>query len=149
MGVRVIAQLAPAASVAGHVLVSVNSGLAEMLVSVTLVPEVFDSVTVWLLGRPTRVPLANVTLAGVAMSAGLTVRFALTAEELAEAVTATVVTLVTAPAVTANDWPLMPAGTTTDSGTGMAPGSLLARLTGRPPAGAFALSTTEPVLVWP
>ena len=141
-------QLAPEESAAGQVFVCVNSALVAMLVSVTLTGAVLDSLTVWVLGTPTKVPLAKTTFGGVAVSAGFTVRLAITAVDPVDAVMATVLTLVTAPAVTVNDWLLAPAGTWTDTGTGIAPGSLLARLTARLPEGAAPVSETVPVVTW-
>jgi len=145
----VITQLAPAVNVAGQVFVSVNSALAVIVLRVMLVPAVFVSVTVCVLGTPTRVPLANTTLAGLAISAGFTVMLALADVAPVVAVIATFVTLVTAPAVTVKVWLIAPAATSTVEGTGIAPASLLLSPTESPPLGAFPFSTTVPVAVCP
>lgn len=102
VGVRVIMQFAPPASVAGHVFVSVKSPLAAILASVTPAAAVFVSVTVCVLGTPTRVPLANTTLEGLAIRAGFTVIIAITEVAPVIAVRVTEVALVTPPAVIVN-----------------------------------------------
>jgi len=148
-GVSVMTQLAPLPSADEHVFVCVNSALVAMLVIVTLTAAVLESVTVCVLGTPTSVPLPNTTLAGLAISAGFTVRLAITEVDPVDAVTETAVTLLTEPAAAENVWLALPAATTTDAGTGIAPGSLLVKLTVSPPAGAIPVSSTVPVTTWP
>jgi len=147
VGVSMITQFAPAASVAGQVFVSVNSALTVMLARIMFAEEVFVSFTVWALGTSTKVPLSNTTLVGLTSKAGSIVMPAATDAAPVDALIETAVLLMTEPPVAGNVPLFAPAATCADAGTGRAPGSLLARATEKPPAGAFALSVTVPVVV--
>jgi len=78
-----------------------------------------------------------------------TVTFAMSEVVPVVAVTVTVVEAATAPAVTWKVWLFVFTRTVTFAGTGSTPALLLVRLTVIPPAGAFPLSVTVPVVICP
>ena len=78
----------------------------------------------------------------------MTVRLAIAVALPVVATMAAIWELLTTVVVTENDWVVAPALTVMIEGTGTA-AELLIRLTGNPPAGAFAFNVTVPVDIWP
>jgi len=93
------------------------------------------------------VTAAGLKLTPDTVSEGTTVAFPVTIVEPVLAVTITCVELPTEPAVTIKVWLLVFTATTTFAGTGSALVLLLIRVTVSPPAGAFPLIITVPVVI--